>query len=235
MMPLTMGAGSVGPSLTALPPGAPVRGIAVGKATLVLREDGTLVTWGANPPIGRLSSLFPDPHPDSVALAPISAVDIDHDNACAASGGTGYCWGALLVKRVPSFAEQVLNPYDRALPEPVVVPEPVAHIATTRSFDLGSVANRRYRWCASTVTGGVYCWGINESGQAGNGTKDDASDPVKVEGLPGPVAQVKTTLNTTCALLTNGKVYCWGSNYYAQLGNGMVRGESLVPVEVVLP
>jgi len=46
---------------------------------------------------------------------------------------------------------------------------------------------------------------------------------------------VKTTVNTTCALLTNGRVYCWGSNFNGQLGNGLNRGKSLAPTAVVLP
>ena len=53
--------------------------------------------------------------------------------------------------------------------------------------------------------------------------------------LPGPAADVKTTATATCALLTSGKVYCWGSNYYGQLGNGRLKVPSVVPEEVVLP
>ncbi|AKU95076.1 hypothetical protein AKJ09_01740 [Labilithrix luteola] len=41
--------------------------------------------------------------------------------------------------------------------------------------------------------------------------------------------------DSTCALLTNGKVYCWGANYYGQIGNGKARMPTLVPEEVVLP
>ena len=47
--------------------------------------------------------------------------------------------------------------------------------------------------------------------------------------------QVKTMPDSTCALLTNGKVYCWGANFYGQLGNGQIRSRSLVPHEVTLP
>ena len=92
------------------------------------------------------------------------------------------------------------------------------------------------RWCAVGASGAIYCWGFNESGQAGDGTKLDVlSDAVKVQGLPGPAADVKTTPNATCALLTSGKVYCWGSNYYGQLGSGNLKVPSLTPQEVALP
>jgi len=216
-----------GPKEIALPPGAPVRAIAVGTATLVVREDGTFVSWGANPPIGRVSAIFPDPYPQKADLAGVFMVDLAHDNACATAGGTGYCWGAPVGDRSP--------PTERGIPNPVVTPEPVVQIATTRTYQLETGEMQRYRWCASSISGAVYCWGWNANGQAGDGTQSYAFDAVKVAGLPGPAAAVKTTPNTTCALLTDGSVYCWGSNYDGQLGNGQVKGRSFVPVKVVLP
>ena len=227
--PLAATAGAMEPPrLIPIPQGAPVHAMAVGRATFVLREDGTLLTWGANPPLGRLSSIFPDPFPDSVALGGILMADLVHDNACMTAGGIGYCWGAPVFQ---SFLPQV----PRALPEPVVTPEPIVQIATTRTHTIENIGTQRYRWCAAAVSGALYCWGFNESGQAGDGTQDYVLDAVKVEGLPERVAQVKTTPDTTCALLTNGKVYCWGGNYNGQLGNGLNRGRSFVPVEVVFP
>ena len=216
------------PRSVPIPPGAPVRAMAVGRATFVLREDGTLVTWGANPPLGRISPLFPDPYPDHVEISGFAMVDLAHDNACATAGGIGYCWGA---PSVPGKGSAI----DRALPEPVVTPEPIVDIATTQTHVIQDLGLKRSRWCASSVSGAVYCWGLNESGQAGDGTQNYAFDAVQVEGLPEPAAQVKTTPNTTCALLTNGKVYCWGSNHNGQLGNGQSPGRSFVPVEVMLP
>ncbi len=217
------------PRVIPISPGAPVRAMAVGKATFVLREDGALVTWGGNPPIGRVSPMFPDPQPRAIALEGISTADLAYDNACATVKGTGYCWGARGFEDLYS-AETV-----RALPDPIFTPEPILQIATTRTRVLEKGAVEPYRWCATAVSGAVYCSGWNESGQAGDGTRTYAATPVKVEGLPAHAAQVRTTSDTTCALLTNGKVYCWGSNYHGQLGNGQVRGLSVLPTEVLLP
>jgi Regulator of chromosome condensation (RCC1) repeat len=216
------------PHPIALPTGAPVRRLAVGDATFILREDGTTVSLGAQPTIGRITSIFPDPYPDKLALDGIFAIDAATDNVCATAGGMGYCWGAV--------AGHLNSPthLSRALPKPMVVPEPIVYSATTSILE-----TRRWqlpaRWCAIAVSGAVYCWGLNESGQAGNGKADYAFDAVGVVGLPGPAAQVKVTRDTTCALLTSGKIYCWGSNVDGQLGNGRPKGMTLVPEEVVLP
>jgi hypothetical protein len=214
-----------------IPTGPSARALAVGRATLVLRDDGSLVTWGANPPIGRVSPMFPDPHPQATPLGGLFMVDLADDNACAVAGGTGYCWGMPVTPPAPGNGTIT----ERGMPLPVVTPEPIVHIATTRSAPLQNGGVLRYRWCASSLSGAVYCWGLNDSGQAGDGTQEYAFDAVKVNGLPEPAAQVRTTPNATCALLTNGKVWCWGSNFNGQLGNGQSKGRSLVPVEVVLP
>jgi len=224
------------PVTASLPQGAAVSALEVGNATFVLREDGSVVSWGGNPGIGRISPSFPDPIPQLVSLAKVTQIDSAYDNTCAVANGKGYCWGA----RVTPLEGTVT---DRALPEPVVAPEPIVQIATTRSEGYvlhGDVSVREfkpYRWCAVGGSGSLYCWGFNESGQAGSGNEEYVTRAVRVAGLPeeAKVAQVKTTVNTTCALLTNGKVYCWGSNYNGQLGNRLNRGKSLVPTEVVLP
>ncbi len=215
-----------------LPSGAPIRDIAISAATFVVREDGTTSSWGANPPLARLSALFPDPNPSAIALERIASLDVALNAACATAGGIGYCWGASYSVAIGYQPDNL----DRALPEPVVAPEPLVQIATTRvTFTtLGAVVQPQ-RWCAVAASGSVYCWGYNAGGQAGDGTKNHAFEAVRVQGLPAPAAQVKTMLQSTCALLTNGKVYCWGTNYYGQLGNGKLRTPSLVPQEVVLP
>ncbi len=220
-----------GPRPMVLPAGAAVRALSVATATFVLRDDGSLVTWGANPTIGRVSPMFPDPHPQLVAINGVFMADLAENNACAIAGGTGWCWGAPVVSPRPDNGSVT----ERAVPAPVVAPEPLVQIATTRSYPLEFDGWQKYRWCGSAMSGAVYCWGSNESGQAGDGTQAYAFEAVKVQGLAGQAAQVKTTPTTTCALLTNGKIQCWGSNFNGQLGNKQIKGRSFVPVEVVLP
>ncbi len=229
-----------------LPPGAPIRDILIGDATFVLREDGSTLSWGRNPPLARASSLtrpddpYGDPYPAPAALGAVSSIDLTSTSGCATVGGIGYCWGAIDIASLPPG--DAPSPLVHALPKPVVAPEPLVGIATTSTAAVTDFAGDRIvwpqRWCAVGASGAVYCWGLNSQGQAGDGTKNHAYHAVKVKGLPAPAAEVKTMPLSTCALLTTGKVYCWGNNAYGQLGRGMfgmAEGGSLAPQEVVLP
>lgn len=89
--------------------------------------------------------------------------------------------------------------------------------------------------CALTAEGGVACWGGNEDGQLGIGTRTDSSVPVWVNTagvLAGKkVVQVAGGGFHTCALTDDGVVACWGLNDNGQLGNGSRRTSS-IPVAV---
>lgn len=185
-----------------------------GEGTLVLRDDGTTSSWGKNPPLARVSSLNPDPHPRPMLLDNVTFLRGSGDTACATVLGVGYCWGGATL--------------ERALPEALVAPEPLVRVTSSGQYGI-------WRWCAVGASGDVYCWGANDGGQAGDGTKNHAYTTVKVVGLPAPAVDVATEGESTCALLTTGKVHCWGTNMYGQLGNGSFKVPSVIPREVVLP
>ncbi|MCO4760837.1 MAG: hypothetical protein KC502_04995 [Myxococcales bacterium] len=79
--------------------------------------------------------------------------------------------------------------------------------------------------CALSHGGEVYCWGRNEYGQLGDGTKTQRSVPTKVKGLTN-VIQVAVGTYHTCARTSSYDVYCWGLNYYGALGTGYSGGFS---------
>jgi alpha-tubulin suppressor-like RCC1 family protein len=94
--------------------------------------------------------------------------------------------------------------------------------------------------CALLDTGAVKCWGNNNRGQLGNTTLAATSwDPVLAVL---PAGRTATAVNagrwTTCALLDNDDVLCWGDNGLGQLGNTNSNGSSTaapVLTPVVLP
>lgn len=86
--------------------------------------------------------------------------------------------------------------------------------------------------CALTTTGGVKCWGWNESGQIGDGTtRTERPTPVDVTGLGSEVAAIAAGGYFSCALTTTGGVKCWGMNVHGELGDGTTTNRS-APVDV---
>jgi alpha-tubulin suppressor-like RCC1 family protein len=69
--------------------------------------------------------------------------------------------------------------------------------------------------CALTASGDVWCWGQNQQGQLGDGTRRSSWQPVRVQGL-NDVLEVKSNRDTNCARTRQGRVSCWGSNRYGQ-------------------
>lgn len=73
----------------------------------------------------------------------------------------------------------------------------------------------------SATLGTLWCWG-SENGGATPG-------PVGEGGLANPVqlgtdadwSAVATSYGAGCAMRTSGQIYCWGDNYYGQLGRGL--------------
>jgi alpha-tubulin suppressor-like RCC1 family protein len=65
----------------------------------------------------------------------------------------------------------------------------------------------------------VKCWGLNSSGQLGDGTTVLRKTPVAVTGLT-TVGSIALGSNHTTARLTTGAPRTWGANANGQLGSG---------------
>ncbi len=73
-----------------------------------------------------------------------------------------------------------------------------------------------------TTTGRLFRWGPNPAGALGVDPNELSRTPypVEVEQVRGRVVSFATTVGSTCALLVDGKVQCWGANVYGELGRG---------------
>jgi alpha-tubulin suppressor-like RCC1 family protein len=80
--------------------------------------------------------------------------------------------------------------------------------------------------------GSLKCWGLNDSGQLGNGTRDNSPVAVQVSGLTSSVTHVACGGYHTCAV-HSGNLKCWGNNRDGQIGNRNPSYETFpTPVEV---
>lgn len=138
-----------------------------------------------------------------------------------------------MVARIITFAASVLlvaaasacddEPSDLCAKEPAW--EGVAPVAI-EGAPFGS------HFCAVLENGGVRCWGSNFYGQCGDDSAaiEVARTPVIVHGL-SCAAQVSAGGGSTCAVLKDRSVHCWGDNASGSLGDGSLVS-SARPVEV---
>lgn len=73
--------------------------------------------------------------------------------------------------------------------------------------------------CFVRDDGRVACWGHNDHGQLGDGTRTDRTSPVDVIGLDD-VVEVAVGVSHSCARRRDGSVACWGRNLWGEVGDG---------------
>lgn len=184
--------------------------------TCALTSSGGVKCWGSTPlgdGTNEASWMPVDVQGLTQGVSQISSGD-KHVCALMNSGGVK-CWGS----GSGSLGDGTKNSSD--------VPVDVSGID-----DAIQVSAGRRHTCAVLSSGGAKCWGYNYSGQLGDGTQEDRLIPTDVSGLSAGVKSIKAGGYHTCALMTSGKVKCWGINYLGQLGDN-TNNRSSLPVDVV--
>jgi len=198
--------------------GSGVTAVAAGsRHSCALTAAGALFCWGNN----YYGQLGDGTSTDRLAPTAVSglasgvvAVATGFYHACAATtAGAAWCWG---------------GNYSGELGDGTTTTR-FAPVAVSGLSGVAAVAAGGNHSCAVTTAGAVWCWGYNYYGQLGNGTTTDSLTPVAVSGLGSGVVSVTAGGNHTCALTTAGAVWCWGANWYGQLGDGTGNSSS-VPV-----
>lgn len=89
----------------------------------------------------------------------------------------------------------------------------------------------QFHTCARLADGSTQCWGLNQSGQLGDGTTFMRILPTYMSGLSAPAALLDGGTATTCAVTVYGAAQCWGSHANGQAGDGTLPWV-LTPIEV---
>jgi alpha-tubulin suppressor-like RCC1 family protein len=199
--------GALGPRPPTIVAGAPdVDSLsASGQHACAVTTSGRVLCWGANDKgqigDGTLASARPPTSPDPVALPPatrVTKVVTGDAHTCALASDGLRCWG-------DNSQDQI----DPALPSaPVTSPIAVG----TDPIDVAAGAQHTCIVRKGATENPVTCWGANSDGQRGGETP-----------MPQVIANATAVAAGgafSCALATDGALYCWGDNHFGQLAIG---------------
>lgn len=124
------------------------------------------------------------------------------------TAGSAWCWGANF------FGELGIG--DSSVAQDSVP------VAVAGGFDFTSLSVGSAYACGVTTTGATLCWGLNFTGQLGDGTLTNRASPTAVPGahFVSVFTGAKNALIAhTCGLDASGAASCWGLNDRGQLGS----------------
>jgi alpha-tubulin suppressor-like RCC1 family protein len=198
--------------------------------TCGLTPGGAAYCWGGNT-FGELGDgTMTDRHtPTPIAGGLVFAsLTGSSDFRCGlTTGGPGYCWGA--------------NAYgelgDGTWADNPITPKKMGGLLVFASLWPGGNHD-----CGLTAAGTAYCWGDNDYGEVGDGKVGNGTTGPGSRGvvLPVPVSNGLTFASLasgffhTCGLTVAHAVYCWGYNFYGQLGDSTTTDRS-VPTPAIKP
>lgn len=172
--------------------------------------DGKVNCWGF--PFGNTPTIFPD-------IENVEKISVGNTDTCVLLiDGTIKCWSIGATFGVYSFSTSELTP--------------ITISGISNAIDLSVGATNA---CVVLFDGTIKCWGRNMYGQLGNNAVSDFSEiitiPVEVSGISNATS-VSVGYTHSCALLSDGKIKCWGRNNLSQLGDGTTVNSS-IPVDVL--
>ncbi len=200
-----------------------------GSHTLALKSDGTVWGWGQNSygQAGKDVTTTVSPPVQLIGLRGIIALAAGDSHSLALKNdGTVWGWGLNSNGQLgDGTTKQSFTPVQVKGAGGAGV---LADIIAVTGAGSHSVALKS--------DGTVWAWGLNSSGQLGDGTTTDSATPVQVKGSGGAgfltgVTSIDSDGNFSLALKNGGTAWIWGDNSSGQLGNGTTANSS-IPVQV---
>jgi alpha-tubulin suppressor-like RCC1 family protein len=206
-----------------------------GDHVCALLSGGTVQCWGNNAS-GQLGNNIPIESNEPVPVSNITtALAIASGNAhtCAVlTDGRVWCWGDNSVGQLGDGGGTEINSSGEIVP---VLKQSSTPVQVGGISDATAIATGHDHACARLSNGTVKCWGDNASGQLGDENYSELSSniPVTVSPMTNAIG-VTAGRSHTCALLSTGRIKCWGDDTVGQLGNGAADLDPFpFPVEVV--
>lgn len=215
---------------------APVQVVGLGNATAIatgffhacaLLADGTVRCWGDNSSGQLGDGTTTERHTPVQVVGLTNVIEIGAGAAftCALrSDGTVQCWGTNMDSGQNFGKLGVGNNITSS-----TVPLPLGLVNVT-SLSVGP-----FHSCAGETGGALFCWGLNNNGQLGDGSTGNIRfTPVLNAGIVGTISATALTATSlhSCAIRSNGSSACWGANTIGQLGDGTSGNIRTSPVVV---
>jgi alpha-tubulin suppressor-like RCC1 family protein len=194
-----------------------------GRHVCGVTTDSRAFCWGYNNvgQLGDSTSVDKRTRPRAVSGGRLyRSISAGASHTCAVTtSGQGFCWGDGRSGQIGN-GKTYLSLWPRA----------VSGGLSLRRLSAGTVHT-----CAETTDSRAYCWGSNSEGELGTGgSLTRALTPVAVAGGLH-FAQLDAGNAHTCGKTSSGVGYCWGDDFYGQLGDGTSGSEHPVPVPVAGP
>ena len=211
------------------PQGKGVKSMGMGlKHTCAILEDDTLTCWGldSHGALGNGDSDTSDKYTPQTITTPsdrkVVKVEPGETHTCILLDDGGVmCWGR-------DNAGQLGN---GDTSDTIHAPSSNVELPEGRAATDLSVGN--HHSCALLDNGSITCWGLNNYGQLGENTTTNRRIPVYAHLPTGsPAVSVSVGPHSSCAILENSSVYCWGHNHYGRLGIGVTGGIYQLPMFV---
>ena len=189
--------------------------------TCAALTSGGVKCWGANS-AGQLGDGTTADRNTPVAVLDLSGIVTtlaagDRHTCAGLSGGGIKCWGD---NWFGQLGDGTTTSHLRAVDVLVL------------SSAVNALVTGSYHTCALTNSAGIKCWGYNDAGQLGDGSRLNHLTPGDVSGLTSGVKAITAGGNHTCATLNSGGIQCWGDNNSGQLGDDTLTPRN-IPVMVV--
>lgn len=137
---------------------------------------------------------------------------------CAIMSGSLYCWGRNARGQLGNGKYAGTNPENSSPVDSNIPVKVLKQNGVLAGKIVEDVFSAEFHNCA-LAEGKVYCWGYNAYGQLGIGNTTDSAVPVQVGGaLAGKVVTAIGGSGDTSCAIAEGKIYCWGRNYYGTVG-----------------